>query len=184
VGSRSFAGLSGAAVVALALAAPPSFAAPAKKTSPPPTPGPDVSLGYSYEHAGDANLHGWLLTGSHPLGRSLRVVGDLSGHYGSFGGADLSDLGFFAGARYAFEGSRLVPFGQGLVGLVRRSASAAGVSASDTDFGIAFGAGADYRLEGPWSVRAQADLLVLSGDGVTDTDPRLSLSAVYRFGRR
>jgi opacity protein-like surface antigen len=180
------AAVSGAAVLALVLAALPASAAPARKTSKAsgPAPGPDASLGYSYEHSGEANLHGWQLTYSHPFGRSLRVVGDLGGHYGSFGGADLSDLGLFAGARWTFGGTRLVPFAQGLVGLVKRSASAAGVSASDTDFGFAFGGGADYGLNEQWAVRAQADLLVLSGDGVTDTDPRLSLSAVYRFGRR
>jgi opacity protein-like surface antigen len=171
--------------LAVALAAPPTFAAPAKKTSPAPAATADLSLGYSYEHAGEASLHGWQLAYSHPFGgRSLRIVGDLGGHYGSFGGADLSDLGLFAGARWTFGGTRLVPFGQGLVGLVKRSASAVGVSASDTDFGFAFGGGADYRLNGPWGVRAQAELLVLTGDGVTDTDFRLSLSAVYRFGQR
>jgi opacity protein-like surface antigen len=178
--------VSGAAVLALVLAAPPASAAPARKPSKSsaPAPAPDASLGYSYEHSGEASLHGWQLTYSHPFGRSLRAVGDLGGHYGSFGGADLSDLGLFAGARWTFGGTRLVPFGQGLVGLVKRSASALGVSASDTDFGFAFGGGADYRLNDTWAVRAQVDLLVLSGDGVTDTDPRLSLSAVYRFGRR
>jgi opacity protein-like surface antigen len=181
------AAVSGAAVLAVVMAAPPASAAPAKKAakaSKASAPAADASFGYSYEHSGEASLHGWQLTYSHPFGRSLRAVGDLSGHYGSFGGADLSDLGLFAGARWTFGGTRLVPFAQGLLGLVKRSASAAGVSASDTDFGFAFGGGADYGLNARWAVRAQAELLVLSGDGVTDTDPRLSLSAVYRFGRR
>ena len=42
----------------------------------------------------------------------------------------------------------------------------------------------DYGLNKSWAVRAQADLLLLRGEGVTDADPRLSLSAVYRFGSR
>ncbi len=45
-----------------------------------------------------------------------------------------------------------------------------------------FGAGADYRLARHWAARAQADLLLLHGQGVWDTNPRLSLGAVYRFG--
>jgi Outer membrane protein beta-barrel domain len=173
----------GASVALLVLASLPATAAPAKR-GPSSKPGPDVSLGYSYEHAGEASLNGWQLTGSYSLSRSLRLVADLGGHYGEFGGADLSDLGFFAGPRYAFKGKRLVPFVHGLLGLVKRNASAAGVSASDTDWGFAFGGGVDYGLNQSWAVRAQADLLLLHGEGVTDTDPRLSLSAVYRFGSR
>jgi hypothetical protein len=111
-------------------------------------------------------------------------VADLSGHYGSFGGADLGQLGFFAGPRWVFKGRRLVPFAQGLLGGTRRTASAAGVSAGDTDWGAALGGGLDYPLRRTWAVRAQADLLLLRGDGVWDSDPRLSLVAVYRFGRR
>ncbi len=51
--------------------------------------GPDVFAGYSYTRAGDANLNGWELSGSLPYRRRLRLAVDLSGHYGSFGGADL-----------------------------------------------------------------------------------------------
>ncbi len=145
---------------------------------------PDASAGYSYTHAGEASLNGWQLTASFPFSRSLRAVVDLSGHYGSFGGADLSQLGFFVGPRWVFKGSRFVPFAQGLLGVERRTASAGGVSAGDTDWGAALGGGLDYRLGRTWAVRAQGDLLLLRGDGVWDSDPRLSLSAVYRFGRR
>jgi hypothetical protein len=163
----------------------PLASAPAKPKAPAhPSPRPDASLGYSYEHAGEANLHGWQLTGSYPFSRRLRVVGDLGGHYGSFGGADLGDFGFFAGPRWTFGGRRISPFAHGLLGIVRRSASASGVSSSDTDWGGAFGGGVDYRLRPAWAVRGQADLLVLTGEGVTDTDPRLGLAVVYRFGPR
>jgi hypothetical protein len=58
------------------------------------------------------------------------------------------------------------------------------VSSSDTDWGLALGGGIDYRLRRAWSVRGQGDLLLLRGEGVTDTDPRLSLAIVYRFGPR
>jgi hypothetical protein len=166
--------------VALALASPVA-AAPSQKA---PPRHPDASAGYSYTQAGEASLNGWQLTASFPFSGSLRAVVDLSGHYGSFGGADLSQLGFFVGPRWVFKGERLVPFAQGLLGGERRTASAAGVSAGDTDWGVALGGGLDYRLRRSWAVRAQAEVLLLHGDGVWDTDPRLSLSAVYRFGSR
>jgi Outer membrane protein beta-barrel domain len=173
----------GAILALLVLPSLPASAAPARR-GPGSTPRPDVSFGYSHEHAGEASLNGWQLTGSYPLTRSLRLVADLGGHYGGFGGADLSDLGLFAGPRWTFGGTRLVPFAQGLLGAVRRHASAAGTSASDTDWGVGLGGGVDYRLPGAWAVRAQADLLLIRGEGVTDTDPRLSLVLVRRFGMR
>ncbi len=54
-----------------------------------PTPkGPDLFGGFSYTHAGQANLKGWHLSGSVPfggllLGGSLRLAADPSGHSGS-----------------------------------------------------------------------------------------------------
>ncbi len=174
----------GAIAVTLALTPPLASAAPAPRASGVSARGPDASGGYSYTHAGEANLHGWQLTASFPFSGSLRAVADLGGHYGSFGGADLGQIGFFVGPRWVFKGDRFVPFAQGLLGGVRRTASVAEVSASDTDWGVALGAGVDYRLRKAWAVRVQADLLLLRGEGVRDSDPRLSLAAVYRFGRR
>ena len=168
----------------LLLAAPPASAAPSPRGSRGGSPGPDVSGGYSYTHAGEANLNGWQLTASFPVSKSLRAVADLSGHYGSFGGADLSQLGFFAGVRWPFKGQRIVPFAEGLLGIERRTSSAAGISSDDTDWGAALGGGLDYRFRGAWGVRFQADVMLLRGEGVTDVDPRLSLAAVYRFGSR
>jgi hypothetical protein len=152
--------------------------------------GPDVFGGFSYTHAGQANLKGWQLSGAVPfggrlLGGSLRIAADLSGHYGSFAGADLSQLTFLAGPRLAWRGHRLSPFAQVLAGGARTRTSINTpqvLSGSTTSWGGAFGAGADYRLTRRWAARAQADLLLLHGQGVWDTNPRLSLGAVYRFG--
>jgi hypothetical protein len=160
---------------------------PAKAT---PRQGPDVFGGFSYTHAGQANLKGWHLSGAvpfrgHLFGGSVRIAADLSGHYGSFGGADLSQLTFLAGPRLAWTRGRLSPFGQVLLGGARTGTSIATpqvVSGSSTAWGGAFGAGADYGLTRRWAARAQADLLLLHGQGVWDTNPRLSLGAVYRFG--
>jgi hypothetical protein len=178
-------------VVATA-AEPPRKSQPGERRSATATPrqGPDVFGGLSYTHAGQANLKGWHLSGAVPFrgrlfGGSVRIAADLSGHYGSFGGADLSQLTFLAGPRLAWSRRTLSPFAQVLVGGARTGTSIPApqaLSGSTTSWGGAFGAGADYRLAPRWAARAQGDLLLLHGQGVWDTNPRLSLGAVYRFG--
>lgn len=152
-----------------------------------PARGTDLSGGYSYTHAGEANLHGWGLSASHPIRGSLRLLADVSGHYGSFAGADLSQLGLLAGARYGWGAGRLRPFADALLGGVRTSVSAgdgeASVSDADTDWGVALGGGTDYGLSDRWALRGLFHLRLLKGEGAWDTDPRLSISVAYRLGR-
>lgn len=147
----------------------------------------DVFGGYSYTHAGEASLHGWGLSGSFPWRDSLSLVADLSGHYGSFAGADLGQLAFMAGARWTWRSGRLSPFAEGLLGGARTSASVdvagASVSDSDTDWGLALGGGADYRLSDRWAARGLVHLRLLRGEGALDTDPRIAVGVVYRLGR-
>ena len=92
-----------------------------------------------------------------------------------------------AGGRWTPRRERLVPFVQALLGAVRTTTSvslpATSISDSDTDWGAAFGGGADYRLTDRWAARAQLDLLVLRAEGAWETDPRISVGAVYRFGK-
>jgi hypothetical protein len=164
-----------------------------KDRRPPPPPhstdGPDLFGGFSYTHSGEANLKGWHMSASLPFKGSLRLVADLSGHYGSFAGADLSQITFLAGARYVWNRNRpLRPFGQALLGGARSKSSfvdASGTSFSDSHsaWGGALGGGADYRLSRRWAARGQAELLLLHSAGTWDSDPRLSLGLVYRFGR-
>ena len=146
--------------------------------------GPDVFAGYSYTQAGDAKLNGWELSGSLPFKRRLRLAVDVSGHYGSFGGADLEQLTFLAGPRMTWRSGRLTPFAQVMAGVSRSTAALPGGAFSDstTGFGLAPGVGADYRLTGRWAVRGQAELVVLKAAGVWDKDPRLGVGAVYRLG--
>jgi opacity protein-like surface antigen len=145
--------------------------------------GPDVYGGYSYTHAGQASLNGWALAGAYPLQGDLRLVADLTGHYGSFAGADLSQTAFTAGVRQTWPRWRVEPFVEGLAGLARTSTSVAGLSDSATAWGVALGAGADYPLSDHWALRGLVQLRLLHGEGTWDKDPRLSLGAVYRFGR-
>jgi len=179
-----------ALAVALGSAAPLAGAAPRRATpakADPAAPSSDLFAGYSYTHAGEASLHGWGLSGSYRLRDALSLVADLSGHYGSFAGADLGQLGFMAGARWTGRAGRLRPFAEGLLGAVRTSTSlqGTGISASDadTDWGLAFGGGADYPVSERWAVRALLHLRLLRGEGTLDTDPRLSVGAVYRLRR-
>jgi len=159
----------------------PRGAAPARSGS------PGLFAGYSYAEAGDASLHGLGLSGSYPLGVTLSLVLDLSGHDGSFAGADFGQLGLMAGARWTPSSGRFRPFAEGLLGGVRTSVSVDGgdvrVSDADTDWGLALGGGLDYGLNERWALRALFHLRFLHGEGAWDTDPRLAVGAVFRLGR-
>jgi len=168
--------------VAASLAgAAPRGAAPARSNT------PGLFAGYSYTEAGDASLHGLGLSGSYPLGAALSLVVDVSGHDGSFAGADLGQLGLMAGARWSPSSGRFRPFAEGLLGGVRTSVSVdladASISDADTDWGLAIGGGLDYGLTARWALRALVHVRLLHGEGAWDTDPRLAVGAVFRLGR-
>jgi hypothetical protein len=173
------------ATAALAIAA---GADAASSPSAKPAPAaPDLFGGYSYTEAGDAHMHGVGLSGSYPFAPALSFVLDLSGHDGSFAGADLDQLGLMAGVRWQVRYGRWRPFAEGLLGGVRTTVNVdtggASISDSDSDWGFAFGGGVDYRLKGRWSVRALFHLRLLEGEGAWDTDPRFAVGAVYRLGQ-
>jgi Outer membrane protein beta-barrel domain len=145
----------------------------------------DIFGGYSYTHAGEASLNGWGLSGSYRLRGALSLVAGLSGHYGSFAGASLGQLGFMAGARWSGRAGPFRPFAEGLLGGVRTSVDVGdpSVSDADTDWGFAFGGGADYPFSRRWAVRGLVHLRLLHGQGTWDTDPRFSVGVVYRLRR-
>jgi opacity protein-like surface antigen len=172
-----------AAAATSASAAPPrkpAAKAPPKQVSP---PAPDVYAGYSYTHAGAAGLNGWAVSGSYPLAGRLRLVLDLTGHYGSFATASLSQAALMGGVRGVWRWKRIRPFAEGLVGFARTGISAGGLSETDTDWGLAIGGGVDYPLSRSWAARGLFHLRLLNGEGTWDTDPRVSVGAVYRFRR-
>jgi hypothetical protein len=166
-----------------------AFAAPVKaKPVAAPRENADVFLGYSFIEAGAANLNGWHVSGSYPSSwHSLSLVADLAGHYGSFAGADLSQMELMVGARRHWRRSRVRPFAELLLGGVRHKASFASadgtLSSSGTDLGVSPGVGADCRVTRTWSARAAFDLFLVHAGG-WEADPRLSVGAVYRFGQR
>jgi hypothetical protein len=134
-------------------------------------------------HATGCHADGCDDTGSYPLPGRLRLVVDLTGHYGSFATAELSQTALMSGVRGVWSWHRLSPFAEGLLGFARTGISASGLHDADTDWGPAFGVGVDYPLSRRWSARGLAQLRLLHGEGAWDTDPRFSLGAVYRFGR-
>jgi opacity protein-like surface antigen len=121
------------------------------------------------------------------LGATLGLVLDLSGHDGSFAGADLGQLALMAGARWSPSSGRFRPFAEGLLGGVRTSVSVdvggASLSDADSNWGVALGGGLDYGLNTRWALRALVHLRFVHGEGAWDTDPRLAVGAVFRLGR-
>ena len=184
--ARCVLSLAAGLVLAASVAGAAPKAAP-KKAAPATPPAPDVFLGYSYTKAGDASLNGIGFQGTFPVADTFRVVLDLSGHDGTFAGADFDQIGLMAGGRWSPLRSRVRPFADGLVGLVRTSTSIESgdvtVDDSDSDFGFALGGGVDFGLSERWSVRGLFHLRLISGEGNWDADPRFAVGFVYRLGR-
>ena len=170
----------------LGLAASVTGAAP-RQPAPAKSGSATLFAGYSYTEAGEASLHGIGLSGSYPLGTASSLVVDVTGHGGSFAGADLGQLSLMAGWRWSPPTRRLRPFAEALLGGVRTSVSvdtgAATISDADSHWGVAVGGGLDYRLNPRWALRALVHARFLHGAGTWDTDPRLAVGAVYRLGR-
>jgi opacity protein-like surface antigen len=152
------------------------------------TPKVELFGGYSFTRSEDTNLHGFETSLALNLGRSFGAVLDLSGHYATVEGVDVSRTFFLAGPRLSRRGDDLTLCGQVLVGAVRTSAGieVLGVSISEksTDPAGTVGAGVDFKVAGSWAVRLQGELAVIRGDGRTATEPRASLGIVYRAGKR
>lgn len=170
-----------AAVLASAV---PSLAAPApRRAASGPSRGPDLYAGYSHTKAGAAGLDGWSVAGSRAITGRLRATVDLTGHYGSFATATLSQTALVAGVRAVWSWQGFEPFVDGGLGFARTSVSASGLREADTDWGLCFGGGVDRAVARQWSARGLAQVRFLHGEGAWDSDPRLSLGVVYRFGR-
>ena len=180
-----------AAVSCLWLCSAAEAAAPRPAKSPPPAAdAADLFGGYSFTRSGEAALNGVQFSAALPYRRSLRLVADVSAHAGSFADVHLHQLTFLAGLRFSPKPTRprrLRPYGQALIGGAHTSSrfdtSGAAVTSSSNAWGGALGGGADYGLSRRWAVRGQGELLLLHGGGAWECDPRLSLGAVYHFGR-
>jgi hypothetical protein len=178
----------------VALGAPRASAA---QTSPPL----EVYAGYSYladpdnsvlqATAGNSGLKaGWIVGAAVPLSGWLAAVAEAGGNDKSLptidGELHLSVLTFMAGARASARIGRITEFGQVLVGAVRGSGSAFGLTVSNTGFGIQPGGGLDWPVDHRLAARLELDFRTISGtdEGRDRAHQFRAIAAiVYRFGR-
>jgi len=154
------------------------------------TPKAEVFGGYTWS---GGNFHGWNSSVTGNVTRGLGITADFSGHYGNeFAGPiriDQRAHSFLFGPRYAFRGKRFTPFVYGLLGAThfRESATIAGqkLSASDTGFSSAIGAGMDIRVNDRVAVRAfQIDYFRPTFFGEAHHRGRLAFGVVLHFGKK
>ncbi|HET7745826.1 MAG TPA: outer membrane beta-barrel protein [Vicinamibacteria bacterium] len=148
----------------------------------------DLGVGYSMVPADDVTLHGWQASIGWPLSSRVAIVADLSGHYGSLDGTDVSDFMAMAGPRLSLlGGNRVSPFVHVLAGIVRSKASVSvfevDIAESSTEFGGVAGGGLDIRMGDSWGLRLQGDMRVVKVEDETATDPRIGAGVVFRFGK-
>jgi hypothetical protein len=164
-----------------------------------PTSG-NVFFGYSYASADTnsndrASLNGWNGSLEGKVFPWIGVVADFSGHYGSesflqlgipcppncSASVDTNVYNVLFGPRVSVAVGRIRPFAHALFGVGHISASASGVSASDTSFATALGGGVDYRLFHAIGWRVQADMLQTRFFDDTQNNFRLSTGLVLHF---
>ena len=165
----------------------------------------DLYGGYSYVNidtnglASRQNANGWEAAVSGSFNRWFAVEGDVNGYYktynitedGAAATIKVTDYSYAAGPRINFK----PVFVHALFGgdHLNGTATASGVSGSlsesqDSVAGLA-GGGAQFKVSGPWSVRASFDYVftrhnILGGPSVTQNNYRAGAGIVYSFGGR
>jgi hypothetical protein len=162
----------------------------------------DLFAGYSYLNidtnglSSRQNANGWEASVSGNFNKWFAVEGDVSGYYKSYN-IDLTSLGlgtlkvkvmdysFAAGPRI-----NLKPiFIHALFGGDHLTGSALGFSESQDGLAGLAGGGVQWKVSGPWSVRASADYVftrhnIFGGPSITQNNYRASVGIVYSFGAR
>jgi opacity protein-like surface antigen len=161
----------------------------------------DVFGGYSYLNADINDLgsrksaNGWEAAASGNFNKWLAAEFDVSGYYRTetldltpvgLGTVDikLKDYSYVAGPRLNFKPI----FVHALLGGDHLSASTQGFSRSQDSFAGAFGGGVQWKIAGPWSIRASGDYVftrhnILGGpQSFTQNNVRASAGIVYSFG--
>jgi outer membrane protein OmpA-like peptidoglycan-associated protein/opacity protein-like surface antigen len=161
----------------------------------------DVAVGYNYVRANAPpggcqcfSLGGGFLSAGYHVNSWLSFAGEVTGQHGndiSSLGQDLTLMTFTGGPRVQFNGRRLVPFGQVLVGGAHGSDSyfPTGTSSSPTAsaFALQAGGGVDFLLSTHWAIRV-ADVEYLKTElpnGTNNEQNQLMAGAgiIYRFNR-
>ena len=153
----------------------------------------DVAAGYSYLHVGGVdgstgtNMNG----GSGNVGLNvsnwLGLVADVGVYHASPAGVGLTTSTYTFGPRVSYRStSRVVPFGQFLLGGAHFAASYAGASATSNPFAYSFGGGADFPISnsGRVSLRPEVDYVGFHENGTTENSVRISAGIVFHLGGR
>lgn len=165
----------------------------------------DLYGGYSYVNIDTNGLssrqgaNGWEASVSGNFNKWFAVEGDVSGYYKSYSAslsgetasAKITDYSFAGGPRINFKPIFIHALfgGDHLTG----TATVSGVSGSESESqdglaGLA-GGGVQWRISGPWSIRASADYVftrhnIFGGPSVTQNNYRAGVGIVYSFGVR
>jgi hypothetical protein len=161
----------------------------------------DLFGGYSYLNidtnglTSRQNANGWEASISGNFNKWIAAEADVSGYYKSYN-ADLSALNLgtltVKVADYAYvAGPRINVrpiFIHVLLGGDHLTGSALGFSASQDGLAGIAGGGVQWKVSGPWSVRASADYVftrhnIFGGPSTTQNNYRASAGIVYSFGR-
>jgi len=153
----------------------------------------ELAGGYTYmgfdtnlPNVNRVNLNGWNGSiGLFPV-KYVGLVGEFTGTYGSPNilgvQTDLNVHTYMFGPRVVLPALLLRPYAQALFGGARRSATALGIHAVDTDFAMSLGGGLDLNLPGPLDVRlAQVDWLRTQFGGTDQNHWRYSAGIVFRW---
>jgi opacity protein-like surface antigen len=159
----------------------------------------NVFFGYSYAHADlvpgqGSNLNGWEGSLEGKVFPLLGIVADFSGHYGGVKvpilcpGPPCPSVHFSGNEKNVLFGPRLStsigkfrPFVEALVGVGHVSASATGVSNSNTSLATALGGGLDYRIIHGIAWRFQGDYLQTRFFSSRQDNARISTGIVFNF---
>src|SRR5271155_233686 len=151
----------------------------------------DLFGGYSYLNidtngltASRQNANGWEASLSGNFNNWLAAEAEVAGYYKDYSGVSVTDYSYGAGPRINIK----PVFLHALIGGDHLTGSASGISASQDSLAGAFGGGVQWKVSGPFSIRASADYVftrhnILGGPSVTQSNIRASVGVVYSFGR-
>ncbi len=157
------------------------------------TPQAEVFGGYSFfrlnpgQGASGENVPaGWHASVAGNINEWFGIAGDFSGHYKDIMGVDTSAHSFTFGPRITSRGDEnFQPFAHAQFGAARISASALGISVSDTVFAMNLGGGVDIKAGDRFSWRAaQFDYVLTRFGGESQNNFRFSTGIVIRFGSK
>jgi opacity protein-like surface antigen len=153
----------------------------------------EVFGGYSLLHTGNGalisgdstNFNGWNAAVTGYFTRYLGLTADISGGYNSnisSTGEDGHVYNFLFGPTVRLNnGGKLTPFAHALFGVSQVNGGITG-NVKESDFAMAVGGGADYKLTSKFSVRlAQLDWLRTNYYNTSQNNMRLSTGVVFHF---